>query len=60
MSIARARAHHSTENMTGLIERWMPRGDWRDFAAITPWASTIGQELGSSPPAETDRASTAG
>lgn len=38
--------------MRGLLERWMPRGDWRDFEAIRRWADAIAAELASpSPPA---------
>lgn len=31
--------------MRGLLERWMPRGDWRDFDAIRGWADAIAAEL---------------
>jgi menaquinone-dependent protoporphyrinogen oxidase len=30
-----------TEEVTGLFERWIPRGDWRDFDAIRAWATAI-------------------
>jgi menaquinone-dependent protoporphyrinogen oxidase len=33
------------EEATGLLERWMPRGDWRDFDAIRKWADGISEEL---------------
>lgn len=33
------------EEATGLLERWLPRGDWRDFDTIRRWASTIAGEL---------------
>jgi menaquinone-dependent protoporphyrinogen oxidase len=34
-----------SEEMTGLLERWMPRGDWRDFVSIEAWATQIAGEL---------------
>ncbi len=34
-----------SDEMTGFLERWMPRGDWRDFAAIERWAVAIADEL---------------
>jgi hypothetical protein len=27
--------------MGGVFERWVPKGDWRDFEAIRGWASHI-------------------
>jgi menaquinone-dependent protoporphyrinogen oxidase len=27
--------------MGGIFERWVPKGDWRDFDAIRAWANTI-------------------
>jgi menaquinone-dependent protoporphyrinogen oxidase len=33
------------EEATGLLERWLPRGDWRDFDAIRRWAGEISGEL---------------
>jgi menaquinone-dependent protoporphyrinogen oxidase len=29
------------EEMTGVFERWMPHGDWRDFDTIPAWADEI-------------------
>lgn len=29
----------------GIFEKWVPKGDWRDFNAIRAWASGIGAEL---------------
>jgi menaquinone-dependent protoporphyrinogen oxidase len=29
------------ENMGGFFARWIPKGDWRDFTAISQWASAI-------------------
>jgi len=29
------------DNMGGFFARWIPKGDWRDFAAISEWASAI-------------------
>jgi menaquinone-dependent protoporphyrinogen oxidase len=34
-----------SEEANGLLERWMPRGDWRDFGAIKAWAGDIASEL---------------
>ena len=36
------------DEMNGLLERWMPRGDWRDFDAVRVWAATIAGELATS------------
>lgn len=33
------------ENMTGLFERWMPRGDWRDFGSVSQWALEIARTV---------------
>jgi menaquinone-dependent protoporphyrinogen oxidase len=30
----------------GIFERWVPKGDWRDFDAIKTWAQGIGAQLG--------------
>lgn len=32
------------DGMTGLFERWMPRGDWRDLDAVRDWAHRIANE----------------
>jgi menaquinone-dependent protoporphyrinogen oxidase len=32
------------EGMTGLFERWVPRGDWRDFHAVATWAQMVADE----------------
>ena len=29
----------------GFFEKWVPKGDWRDFEAIKAWARGIGTEL---------------
>jgi len=29
------------EDMTGLFERWLPRGDWRDHGAVGAWSRSI-------------------
>jgi len=34
-----------SDEANGLLERWMPRGDWRDFALVATWARAIGAEL---------------
>jgi hypothetical protein len=31
--------------MGGFFERWMPKGDWRDFDAVRGWADGIAAEL---------------
>jgi menaquinone-dependent protoporphyrinogen oxidase len=33
------------DDMTGLLERWMPRGDWRDLNAVHSWAESIAAAL---------------
>lgn len=30
----------------GIFTKWVPKGDWRDFEAITAWARGIGTDLG--------------
>ena len=30
-----------SDQMTGLLERWMPRGDWRDLDQVRAWATRI-------------------
>ena len=30
-----------TEGMGGFFARWIPRGDWRDIAAVRAWATEI-------------------
>lgn len=37
------------DDMTGFLERWMPRGDWRDFEAIRHWAEEIAREAETAP-----------
>ena len=37
------------DDMTGFFERWIPRGDWRDFDAVRAWADTIAAELSRAP-----------
>jgi len=34
------------ENMGGIFTRWIPKGDWRDFAAISEWTSAIARASG--------------
>jgi len=34
-----------SEEATGFLERWMPRGDWRDFDRIKAWARSIHTQL---------------
>lgn len=41
-----ARAHMTIpgrigEGMGGFFERWMPRGDWRDLAAVRRWGQAL-------------------
>jgi menaquinone-dependent protoporphyrinogen oxidase len=31
--------------MGGIFERWVPKGDWRDFEAIARWARTVARDL---------------
>ena len=31
---------------TGMLARWMPRGDWRDFDQVKAWAGVICDEIG--------------
>jgi menaquinone-dependent protoporphyrinogen oxidase len=33
------------ERMTGILERWMPRGDWRNFERVRAWGASIASEL---------------
>jgi menaquinone-dependent protoporphyrinogen oxidase len=33
------------ETMNGLLERWMPRGDWRDLDRVAAWGVSIASEL---------------
>jgi menaquinone-dependent protoporphyrinogen oxidase len=37
------------EDMTGLFERWLPRGDWRDADAVTAWARSIAGSVSTRP-----------
>lgn len=32
------------EEMTGIFERWIPKGDWRDLDAVRDWAHHIANE----------------
>lgn len=34
------------EGATGMLARWMPRGDWRDFDQVREWAGVISGEIG--------------
>ena len=31
--------------MGGVFERWVPKGDWRDFEAVHDWADTIADSV---------------
>lgn len=33
------------DEMTGLMERWIPRGDWRDLDEVRAWAVDIGNAM---------------
>ena len=33
------------DDMDGFFERWIPKGDWRDFEAVVGWADAIDAEL---------------
>lgn len=33
------------DGMTGFLERWMPRGDWRDFGQVRAWARMIRRQI---------------
>lgn len=35
-------------DMTGPLQRWILRGDWRDFGAIRQWATGIADEIAGS------------
>jgi menaquinone-dependent protoporphyrinogen oxidase len=37
------------EDMTGLFERWLPRGDWRNARAVTAWARSIADAVSTAP-----------
>ncbi len=37
------------EEMKGFFEKWMPRGDWRDFEAIAGWAKEVAAAISSRP-----------
>jgi menaquinone-dependent protoporphyrinogen oxidase len=37
------------DEMGGFFERWMPKGDWRDFDTVRVWADSVNTELESSP-----------
>jgi menaquinone-dependent protoporphyrinogen oxidase len=39
------------DEMNGLLERWLPRGDWRDFDVVTAWARSVAHELRAESPA---------
>ena len=39
------------EDMTGLFERWLPRGDWRDSDAVRAWARSIADAVTTAPEA---------
>ena len=34
------------EGATGMLARWMPRGDWRDFDQVKEWAGRICNDVG--------------
>jgi hypothetical protein len=31
--------------MQGVFERWIPKGDWRDFDAVRAWADEIARSV---------------
>ena len=33
------------EEATGYLERWKPRGEWRNFDRVTVWARAIDTDL---------------
>lgn len=33
------------EEMNGVFERWVPRGDWRDFDSIPAWVDEIARSV---------------
>jgi menaquinone-dependent protoporphyrinogen oxidase len=33
------------EEMSGVFERWIPRGDWRDLGAVHAWAHDIATSM---------------
>lgn len=33
-----------TDGVMSLFERWIPKGDWRDFDAIEAWATAIARD----------------
>jgi menaquinone-dependent protoporphyrinogen oxidase len=37
------------DDMDGFFERWMPKGDWRDFDAVRAWADAVDAELKPTP-----------
>ena len=39
------------EDMTGLLERWLPRGDWQDATAVRAWSRSIADAISPDPPA---------
>ncbi|HEX6139116.1 MAG TPA: flavodoxin domain-containing protein [Candidatus Limnocylindria bacterium] len=52
--VARIRARgHATfagrvgPEMNGFLERWMPRGDWRDFDVVRAWAGRVARAVAS-------------
>jgi menaquinone-dependent protoporphyrinogen oxidase len=40
----------ATEDMGGLFERWLPKGDWRDLASVRAWADEIADTMPSPTP----------
>lgn len=38
-------AGRNDERMAGMLARWMPKGDWRDFDQIAAWAREIAGAL---------------
>lgn len=33
------------DEMNGVFERWVPKGDWRDFDEVRSWAASIAQSV---------------
>ena len=38
------------DDMGGIFERWVPKGDWRDLDAVRAWANEIADAVGSPAP----------
>jgi menaquinone-dependent protoporphyrinogen oxidase len=38
-------AGRNDERMAGMLARWMPKGDWRDFDQVAAWGRQVAREL---------------